>query len=476
MGRQLPSNHSQVSLFSRLVKHVAFPLNELREGTRVLPLLRRLEATQYADAESLHRLRLEKLRALLQHAYHNTIFHRRRFDEAGIRPEDVREFDDLRLLPPMSKGDIVRHQRELVARNLPPAQLRRTATGGSTGTHTPFVRDKDCYDVKRAAEFRFNQWIGWHVGEKVAVVWPAIQDVYGPETLKAKLRHMFVDRHVLFYAGQLDERLMGQIAGRLHRFAPSLIRTFPNTLAILSKYIRDATRYRIRPKGIWSSGEPLLPSQRALFEEVFQCPVFNCYAARECGHAASECEAHDGLHINAECLHLEFEMHGKPVPAGEPGYLLITDFDNLGMPFIRYQIEDIGVPLAGSCRCGRSLPRMDVCAGRVSDFVRSPHDGSLVSGAILVHDLVAEGPDVGQLQVVQDAEDHLILRINRGSRGVLGATETQHVRNVIDRVFHGAMRLTIVPVQSIPREKSGKHRVFISCLSQPDLAQDCVRH
>jgi len=451
-----------MKLVSQFIKRVTYPLNELREGTAVLPHLRSLERTQRLDPERLHRLRLRKLHALLDHAYRNTEFYRRRFTESGITPEDIRDFDDLRRLPPLTKDDVVQYQSELIAGNLQPSELHHTTTGGSTGTHTPFYRDNKCLSVKLAAQYRFNRWCGWDVGQKVAVVWPALQDICQQESWKQRLRHALGDRHRMFDAARLDEAVLSRLADALNRFAPTLIRAFPFPLAKVAEYLRTATEYEIRPSGVLVTGEPLLQKHRKLFQEVFDCPVFNCYASRESGHIACECEAHDGLHINAECLHVEFQRDGNPAESEEPGYLLITDFENYGMPFIRYEIGDIGIRLAGQCRCGRTLPRMSMEAGRVSDFVVSPHDGSLIFGAILSHDMVAEGPNVGQLQIVQDARDHLTIRLRRNGEGTSDEDKTKHVAGVIEHVFHGAMRFTFEFTESIPREKSGKFRVCIN--------------
>src|SRR5262245_66664037 len=125
------------------------------------------------------------------------------------------------------------------------------------------------------------------------------------------------------------------------------------------------------------------------------------------------------------------------------------------MPFLRYQIGDIGSPVAGSCPCGRSLPLMSMDAGRVTDFLVSPFDGSLVSGAAFCHYLIAEGPEVGKIQIVQDARDHLTVRIVRGQ--AFRPEALGHYERVIARVFRGRMRVSFAFVESIPREKSGKY-------------------
>jgi phenylacetate-CoA ligase len=451
-------------MMSWLTERVFYPLNERREGTSVLRSLRLLRASQYAAPDYLADLRWGKLQALLQHAFQNVPFYRRRFQDAGIAPADIRSFEDLRRLPPLTKDDIAGGLESLIATNIPRSAMRRAASGGSTGRHTPFWRDNACLNVKQAAQLRFDSWTGWQVGDKVACVWPAIQDFCGPETLKQRLRRWTVDRTLMLNAGRLDEAALAAHADALGRYRPRLIRAFPNPLSVLARFLRDEPRRRIRPAAVLTAGEPLLLSQRRLFEEVFGCPVFDCYSSRECGQHACECEAHDGLHVNGECLHLEFEAQGQPVEPGRPGHILITDFENYGMPFIRYRIEDVGVPLAGSCPCGRNLPRMAMGAGRVSDFLFSPCDGSLVSGASLCHHLLAQGPDVGQLQIVQDARDHLTIRVRRRSGSAAALAENAYIEDTIARIFHGAMRVTIQPVESIPHEKSGKYRFCINRL------------
>ena len=102
---------------------------------------------------------------------------------------------------------------------------------------------------------------------------------------------------------------------------------------------------------------------------------------------------------------------------------------------------------------------MAMDAGRASDYVRSPYDGSLIMGAVLCDKLITEGT---QTQIVQDATDHLVVRVRRTIADVdLDATE-RHVRETVDMMFHGCMRTSIEVVDTIAREKSGKLRVCIN--------------
>jgi phenylacetate-CoA ligase len=449
-----------MSLRGGLIRRVLYPLNEAREGKQTLPFLRALEESQYEKPRRRDDARMRKLHTILNQAYAHTRFYRERFAEAGITPADIQDWSDLGRLRPVTKSDLQNRLEDLVASNVPEQARHRTATGGSTGQHTPFFRDNACLDPKMAVQLRFNRWAGWDVGEPLAFVWVALQDFAAVPTSRQRLRNWLLDRQLVLCAGNLNEAALETYARKLRRFRPVLIRAFPSPLAVLAGYLKNAGGAPIRPQGIITVGEPLLDSQRRLFEEVFACPVFNCYVSRECGNMACECEQHCGLHIAAESLHLEFERDGKPVRAGEVGKILVTDLENRGMPFLRYEIGDMGSPQEGSCRCGRTLPMMAMEAGRVTDFLVSPLDQALVSGASLCHYLVAEGPDVGQIQIEQDAPAHLLVRIVRGSR--FREEHLRHFEQVVQRLFRGAMQVEFAFVDHIPREPSGKYRFCIN--------------
>jgi phenylacetate-CoA ligase len=449
-----------MSVQGGLVKHILYPLNELRERKKTLSFLRGLEESQYATLDELHDIRWAKLKAVLHQAYHYTPFYRERFRASGITPRDIRDWSDLRKIPRLTKADLQAHLSDMIATNIPAANLHRRATGGSSGHHTPFFRDNRSLEPKMAVQLRFNRWAGWDVGEPLAFVWVALQDFSEKPNARSRLRNWLIDRHLALCAGKLDEAVLADYAGKLRRFRPALIRAFPNLLAVVADYLQKTPGVPVQPQGIITVGEPLLEKHRSLFEEVFGCPVFNCYVSRECGNMACECEAHSGLHIAAESLHLDFERDGKPVGPGQVGEIIVTDLENQGMPLIRYQINDMGSPLSGSCSCGRTLPRIAMEAGRISDFVVSPTDGALVSGVTLCHYLLAEGPNVGQIQLIQDARDHLTIRIARGSH--FEESNLDHFRAVIGRIFQGGMKTDYVFVDSIPKEPSGKFRFCVN--------------
>src|SRR5947207_3039899 len=113
-----------------LARHLFYPVTLWRRGDLAeLHHLREFERTQFLPADELRDLQLRRLRALLEHAYRECPFYRRRFDEAGLVPDDIRRLEDLRALPPLEKREVQEHGEALVARCWPRADLIPNRTG-----------------------------------------------------------------------------------------------------------------------------------------------------------------------------------------------------------------------------------------------------------------------------------------------------------------------------------------------------------
>jgi|ETNmetMinimDraft_30_1059905.scaffolds.fasta_scaffold27481_2 phenylacetate-CoA ligase len=96
----------------------------------------------WSDAE-LREYRRQRLREVLRHAYEHVPFHRQRFLEAGVVPDEIRDVDDLARLPLLDKGDVVRAGRGMLADDVDPRSLHVHTTSGSTGTPLTLYRSAD---------------------------------------------------------------------------------------------------------------------------------------------------------------------------------------------------------------------------------------------------------------------------------------------------------------------------------------------
>ncbi len=444
-------------MLKTVIKNISFPVLAYRDGLRgIMHDMKELDESQFWPPERIHNIQKARLKFLLIHAYENTDFYKKRFDESGFNPYTFRHTDELAALPILTKDQIRENLPALVARNFRKDQIHISETGGTSGVKMRFYRDNACLAKKEAAINRFGKWTGWGIGEYMGLVWPAHQDFMSSHRLKARIKNEFYKRLVIFPAALIDDRMCEDYMRKLMRKKPTMILAFSSPIHELARYVEKSGLAGIGLKGIISTGEPLYDHQRDLVSRAFGCKVFDSYRSREVGPMAQECEFHNGMHINAEHLHIE--LHNKKQITGSSesmGEVIVTDLLNYGMPFIRYNMSDMAVMSDRSCPCGRGLPMIDKVMGRALDVFVTP-DGKLVSTIALVMYLVNGAPGlIGQMQILQDAVDHLTFRMTRDP---LPAKEVMdHQKKIVAKIFGDRMRITYDFVDKIPKEPSGKY-------------------
>jgi phenylacetate-CoA ligase len=431
-------------------------------------MLARLEETERFNPEKLHDLRLGALLQLLDHAARYVPFYQKRFADAGFDPQMVKDFDDLKKLPVLTKQDIQENREALISIRYPKADLVENRTGGSTGSPLVFYHHKERLDSRQAATLRHNRWAGYKVGCKAAILWGHQHDISLYRSFKARLRNLLIDRQLICDSGSFSEETLSQFTRDFRRFRPEIIVAYANSLGMVVDYCIAKKIELPRPRGIITSAEVLTDETRAKIESYFDVKVFDRYGSRETSVIASECEAHDGLHINAENLYLEFVQHGKNVEPGAVGEIIVTDLGNWAFPFIRYQIGDMGSPAEGVCRCGRTLPRMQMIAGRTTDFLCAP-DGRKVSGAALTIYLAAKVPGVRQAQIIQ--REIMTLIFNLVVDQSFNQSSLDLIREKVTHFFGESMQIVPNYVDTIPKESSGKYRFSICELPPTEVTR-----
>jgi phenylacetate-CoA ligase len=443
-----------MGLYGRLVRGLLHPLSLWRAGELAeVRYLREFEATQYLAPEQIRALQLERLRRLLDHAYWNCPFYRERFDGKGLVPGDIQTLDDLRQVPVLEKQDIQGRRDWLVARGWPDHDLLLNRTGGSTGSPLTFYLSRDRKCSRAAATVRHNRWAGWDVGDKVALLWGAPRDA--AHGWRARLRSRLLERTLFLDAGHVTEAKLLAFHAKLKRFRPRVILAYAQAAVLFARFLRARGLDAYRPHALVTSAEVLEPEQRTLLEQVFGCRVFNRYGCRETSVVASECPAHDGLHVMAEGLYVEVVRGSEPAAAGESGAILLTDLLNYAMPLIRYRVGDVGEWQEGVCGCGRGLPRLRHVAGRVTDFLVGT-DGRLVSGPFLSLYLIGQRPSLGQVQIWQERAGEAHYRI-RPPEGRVSDEDLQYLRDGTRQYLGEGARVSWEVVEELPSEPSGKY-------------------
>jgi phenylacetate-CoA ligase len=453
-------------MLSNLIRRMLYPCYLRYSGqNRVLTYLREFENTQYRDPTELKALQTARLRSLLRHAYEQCPFYRARFDRMRLRPSAETSWAHFQALPVLGRSDLQRFQSQMTASNWPRGDLTPNQTGGSTGEPVSFFVSHDRACSRLAATIRHNRWAGLDVGDKVAYLWGAATD-QPPSRWRTRLRNRLIDRQLFLDASNVTEERLRQYLDALKVFRPRVMVAYARAAVLFARFLRDRMISAYQPEAIITSAEVLTDPERQLIEATFGCRVFNRYGSREVSVIASECEQHRGLHTMAESLVVEIVApDGSPiVEPGRDGAIVVTDLLNYAMPLIRYRIGDAGSWEAGTCACGRGLPRLRHVAGRVTDFLLGT-DGRWVSGAFLTIAIAARRTSLGQIQILQNAPATVRYRIKPGpgfSRGVDLAFLSEATRRYLGQ----GMAIDFELVERIDPEPSGK-QVFCKSNLEP---------
>jgi phenylacetate-CoA ligase len=424
-----------------------------------LKALHQLEESQWMPREKIREAQREKLMPLLSHAASHVPYYREEFGRLGIISEDIKGLEDLGRLPVLKKNIIRDNFSRLVADNVAPKVCWPSSTSGSTGFTLDFYHDRRTSNFTRALGLRGNEWTGWTIGDRHAVLWGLTADDM-TTGLYGWIKNSVIHRRMFLSSYEMNNEKMIDFRQRINKFKPLLIEGYASALNLFSQFLKDHQLWIYRPKGVISTAETLNSQQREVISSAFHCRVYNRYGSREVSGIAQECEEGSGLHIFAEHVIVEvLNERDEPCRPGEIGKIVVTDLDNYAFPFIRYEIGDLGVASEKVCPCGRGLPLLASVEGRVWDVIIGANRNRLVGTFWLVHGIKG----IRQFQVVQDRIGEL--KLNVVADPGFGEGERQ---KLIQRVHANCgmdMKVDIQLVDSIPPADSGKHRYIISKVS-----------
>jgi phenylacetate-CoA ligase len=319
-----------------------------------------------ATRAELESLQLERLQATLRHAYANNASYRRKFDHAGVRPEDLRRLEDLARFPFTTKADL-RDAYPFGFFSVPMERVARIhASSGTTGKAT--VVGYTQKDLRSWADLvaRSIRAAGGRAGMKVHIAYG-----YGLFTggLGAHYGAEAAGCTVIPMSGGQTERQVQLIRD----FAPEIIMVTPSyMLAILDEFRRQGVDPRSTNLKVGIFGaEPWGEGMRAEIEGAFGIDACDIYGLSEVmgpGVAQEFVATKDGPTVWEDHFLPEIvnPRSGERVADGEEGELVFTTLTKEAMPVIRYRTRDLTRLLPGSATAMR---RMAKITGRSDDML-----------------------------------------------------------------------------------------------------------
>lgn len=414
--------------------------------------LRFLDEHEFESRQQLMERQWNKVKKLLCYAYLNVPFYKRTWSAAGIRPDAIQTPADFKKIPILTKKEIQNYRDELIAPQFPKNNLIKNATGGSTGEPLQFFTTTSRETYHAAAMALNYKWAGLHLGDKMAMLWGSSFDISKAHAMHERLKNALLRRKLLL-AFNLSEQQLELYTNVLRDFKPRVLIGYVSALIRFAQFLEERNIHDIQIPSIITGAETLYPYQRTIFEQAFHGRVFNRYGGRDSGAVAAECPEQHQLHINSEIVYVESLPNQ---------HLIITDLYNDAMPFIRYDVEDIGSVSMESCLCGRPTPLLVNLVGREHDIIVT-RQGNAVPGEFFPH-LFKDFRGIQQFQIIQDNPERLTMKIVKGSTFKKTDIDTVVAKT---KKYLGDISITIEYVPVIEISASGKNRFTISHAHHP---------
>jgi len=318
--------------------------------------------------DDLNKLQEEKLKRLVHYVYENSPFYRKKFDEHGVKPEDIQTLEDIRKLPFTVKQDL-RDTYPTGMFCVPNSKLTRFhASSGTTGK--PIVVGYTQNDIDEWAESLARGFTSVGLGKN-----DVLQVSYGYGLFTGGLGAHYgsekLGATVLPTSSGNTERqleLMRDLDVTAIACTPSYFLYLIETARKEGISIRDDTKLKM---GFFGA-EPWSEELKKRIEDESGIKAIDIYGTSEMsGPLFTECSEQCGIHIWADKFLVEIinPETDEPVPDGEIGELVITTLNKEALPLIRYRVRDLTQKLSEPCVCGRTHPRITRISGRSDDMI-----------------------------------------------------------------------------------------------------------
>lgn len=330
--------------------------------------------------EKLRMLQLKKFKRILEWAYENAPFYRKFYREAGMEPGDIKTFDDIRKVPKIEKDmmrDVQNREPFPYGDMMTVSTDRVTTLRQTSGTSgTPVYQgctwqdwewwiEAWCY-ILYAQGYRASDRVFMPFGYNVFVAFWAGH--YGAEKLGCEV----IPGGVLNTQARILK--MQELKCTAFMATPTYILGMADT-AKKKLGIDPAKDLNIRI--ITSAGEPggCIPTTKKRMEDAWGAKVYDHIGITEVGSWSYECTAQPGgQHVNEALFLVELEdlETGEIIDEpGKNGSMIITAFDRLGKPGIRFDTKDVVRWAADDCDCGRTFRLIDGgIVGRADDITK----------------------------------------------------------------------------------------------------------
>lgn len=420
-------------------------MSSFREGMRF-----RRESARWSDDQKREWI-LARLRFTARRAYVETELYRELFDRIGFDPRVDFSFEDYSRLPALERDDVQRAGRALISNAIPFSQLKRDATGGSTGEPTEIWMGPEENGWSESGGETFFQRLGVPTGTRTGLLWGHHLDPVASDRLRDRY-YTFANNIRWFDCFRLSPEVLDRYHDEFERWKPACIIAYASALASLAERLRErGVKPSYPTRCLITGAEKLFPQQREIVNEVFGRPLYERYGSRDIGCIGYQTNPPDDLDFEIDWVNLLLE----PETEAPESAILITKLHADGMPMLRYRIGDIGRFAEGQ-RPGHPAFTLGEVVGRDTERIWLP-DGRWIHGIQIPH-MMKDFP-VREFMFVQNSDYSIELKLTPRN-GFDEASRAQILSTVAANLPGVALSITLV--DDIPRTRANKWRPVVS--------------
>lgn len=415
--------------------------------------------------DQLRALQLERLKATVKRAYEKVPYYRKKFDEIGLFPDDIKTLEDIRHIPFTSKKDL----REVYPFGMLAVPLSEIVeihmSSGTTGK--PVVAGYTRNDIEIWAEVMARS-----LTMAGATKDDIVQNCYG--------YGLFTGGFGVHYGAQkIGAMVVPASAGNTRRqieimrdFGTTILTCTPSYALYMAEVAQEmgVEPRTLKLKAGCFGAEMWTEQMRAEIEKRFNLNALNIYGLTEIigPGVAHECLEKKGLHVFEDHFYVEIidPDTGDPLPDGTRGELVFTTLTREGMPMLRFRTRDITSIIREKCACGRTFVRIERIRGRTDDMIK-------VRGVMVFPYQIERA-----ILEVQGVEPHYQIVITRPqyldeievmvevSKETF-SDEVKHIENLrkklerrIEEIVGIRVKVTLVEPKSLPRSEGKAKRII----------------
>lgn len=422
------------------------------------------EAKECMSRDEIYNLQSARLKKTVSHVYHNVEFYRKKMQQLGLEPGDIKGMEDLHKLPFTTKEDL-RDNYPFGLFAVPQSQIVRIhASSGTTGKATVVGYTRRDIDIWQECVTRVLAMTGIGANDKIQVAYGyglftgGLGLHYGAENLGATVVPMSTGN---------TQRLITM----MEDFEVTAIACTPSYLLHIAETLEEAGKIdKIKLKVAICGAEPWTENMRKEIEAKLNLRAYDIYGLSEIlgPGVAADCDAHKGLHVYEDHFIPEIINPDTLAPCkeGEVGELVFTTITKEALPLFRYRTKDLTSITYEPCECGRTLARISRFKGRSDDMLiirgvnvfPSQVEAALLEMGetsphyILIVDRI-NNLDVLEIQV--EVEERFFSDEIRQLEGL-----TKKISHVLQSALGLSVKVTLVEPKTIARSEGKAKRVI----------------